>query len=276
MESACPASGGLLSVRTESNQRCARNQGFVTSFSVDKRGICRTWSEFRIVSPSAPLPLNMQNVGVFAPIEGRRRRRPLRRLKGASGRTTGRCGHRPLQCSAGMRRYLRRGTWAPPYNVLSVEFCGADCPHQPENGRSMHRKFCTLSGSGANAETILHFMPLARNLQTRGMHPNNLKRTGRAKGSLNRRFKRRFLHTFCRCWQKVCRRRLNAPIPLPSHQKQTKNRRGLIAAPIFILSLPAFWSCRSAEESSSSHAHTRSGRAARGTRCSPSDRRDPT
>ena len=35
-----------------------------------------------------------------------------------------------------------------------------------------------------------------------GTHPNNLKRAGRAKGFLNRRFKRRFLHTFCRCWQK--------------------------------------------------------------------------
>ena len=109
-----------------------------------------------------------------------------------------------------------------------------------------------------------------------GTHPNNLKRAGRAKGFLNRRFKRRFLHTFCRCWQKVCHQRHNAPIPLPSYQKQTKNRRGLIAAPIFILSLPAFWSCRSAEESSSSHAHTRSGRAARDTRCSLSDRRAPT
>ena len=126
------------------------------------------------------------------------------------------------------------------------------------------------------AETILHFMPLARNLQTCGTHPNNLKRAGRVKGFLNRRSKRRFMHTFCRCWQKVCHQRHNAPIPLPSYQKQTKNRRGLIAAPIFILSLPAFWSCRSAEESSSSHAHTRSGRAARDTRCSLSDRRAPT
>ena len=50
-----------------------------------------------------------------------------------------------------------------------------------------------------------------------GTHPNNLKRAGRAKGFLNRRFKRRFLHTFCRCWQKVCRRRHQRPLHPPGY-----------------------------------------------------------
>ena len=48
-------------------------------------------------------------------------------------------------------------------------------------------------------------------LQACGSHYNNLNGAGRAKGFLNLRFKRRFLHTFCRCWQKVCRRRQNTP-----------------------------------------------------------------
>ena len=56
------------------------------------------------------------------------------------------------------------------------------------------------------AETILHFMPLARNLQTCGTHPNNLKRAGRAKGFLNRRVKRCFWLLFS-LLRKVTRRR---------------------------------------------------------------------
>ena len=49
--------------------------------------------------------------------------------------------------------------------------------------------------------------------QTCGTPPNTLNCAGRAKGFLNRRFKRRFLHTFCCCWQKVCRRRHSRCIP---------------------------------------------------------------
>ena len=51
--SACPASGGVLSVRTESTQRCARNQGFLISFPVGKYVFGRTRPEFRIDSAAA-------------------------------------------------------------------------------------------------------------------------------------------------------------------------------------------------------------------------------
>ena len=100
-----------------------------------------------------------------------------------------RCPHRPaVRTGRNVSSNLRRGR----------------CPRRHENIRNMHRIFCRIS---AIAEMILHLKPLAKHSQPCGTHPNGLNGTGRAKGSLNRRFKRRFLHTFCRCWQKVCRRR---------------------------------------------------------------------
>ena len=64
MESACTAAGGVLFPRGK----------------VPKSKIFgRTWTKCRIVSVLAPLPLNMQNVGAFTPIAGRRGRRPERK-----------------------------------------------------------------------------------------------------------------------------------------------------------------------------------------------------
>ena len=59
-------------------------------------------------------------------------------------------------------------------------------------------------------------------LQTCGTHYNKHPVCGARKGFLNRRFKRRFLHTFCRCWQKVCRRRLTRPPPSPLDRRRPR------------------------------------------------------
>ena len=102
-----------------------------------------------------------------------------------------------------------------------------------------------------------------------GTHPNNLKRAGRAKGFLNRRFKRRFLHTFCRCWQKVCRRRplprstghrgrrplhtleevrrsIDGPMWASAPTEFTKSRGARLPRNHSTITLPAFFSARPA------------------------------
>ena len=63
----------------------------------------------------------------------------------------------------------------------------------------MHRIFCRIS---AIAGMILHLKPLAKHSQPCGTHPNGLNGTGRAKGSLNRRFKRRFCILFAAAGKK--------------------------------------------------------------------------
>ena len=88
------------------------------------------------------------------------------------------------------------------------------CPHRPAKGETTPA-FQSISGSGAGAETILHLRPLAKSSKRVGRTST----TSTARGALRIPkpwFWRRFLHTFCRCWQKVCRRRHKHPT--------TKNR----------------------------------------------------
>lgn len=59
---------------------------------------------------------------------------------------------------------------------------------------------------GANAETILHVRPLAKFSKRVGRMITTFPAWGALRIS-KPWFWRRFLHTFCRCWQKVCRRR---------------------------------------------------------------------
>ncbi len=59
---------------------CRRRGYFSRAGKVPKSKIFgRTWPKCRIVSALTPLPLNMQNVGAFTPIAGRRGRRPERK-----------------------------------------------------------------------------------------------------------------------------------------------------------------------------------------------------
>ena len=58
----------------------------------------------------------------------------------------------------------------------------------------------------ANAETILHLRPLAKFSKRVGRMITTFPAWGALRIS-KPWFWRRFLHTFCRCWQKVCRRR---------------------------------------------------------------------
>ena len=52
-----PAGDFLLAQKVTKDAQ--ETNGFLTSFSVDKRGICRTWPKFSIVRFSAPLPLTI-------------------------------------------------------------------------------------------------------------------------------------------------------------------------------------------------------------------------
>lgn len=67
--------------------------------------------------------------------------------------------------------------------------------------------FRTVCGSGANAEAIPHLRPFAKSSKRVGRTPTILNVRGALRKSRSPDFWRRFLYTFCRCWQKVCRRR---------------------------------------------------------------------
>ena len=119
----------------------------------------------------------------------------------------------------------RRATQGPPYRGFPVEHCRAGsacptafnrgtssnlrrgrCPHRPADRRKrsyiLHRQ---RQRRKRRDDTTLR--PLAKHSQTCGTHLNDLNRAGRAKGFLNRRFKRHSLGTFFRRRKKVPRRR---------------------------------------------------------------------
>ena len=174
------ASGGVLFPRGKSTQKRAKTK-VLESFPVDKRFFGKTRPKLSIVSRPAPLPLIFQNVGAVSPIAGRQGRRPLR----IDGQT-------------------------------SSYVVGAGVPDGPNEGTPHPLHFERSAAAAQKIRRSYISCPL------HGTPPNRVGRTsttsqcaGRAEGSLNRRFKRRFLHTFCRCWQKVCRRR-----PLPQKSKK--------------------------------------------------------
>ena len=88
---------------------------------------------------------------------------------------------------------LWRGTQAPPY---MIENCRAG-PMWPAAIDADAPTFQTISGSGAEVETILHLMPLAKHSQPCGMHYNNYSMFGARGGSPETiRFLAAFLGTF--------------------------------------------------------------------------------
>ena len=70
-----------------------------------------------------------------------------------------------------------------------------------------------------NAETILHLRPLAKFSKRVGRMITTFPAWSALRIS-KPWFWRRFLHTFCRCWQKVCRRRLTRPPPSPLDRRR--------------------------------------------------------
>ena len=120
----------------------------------------------------APLPLIIQNIeGVFLTISGRRGRRPPTEFEGVFRAIGG-----PL-----------------PTSARTKELCTPYILHR-QRQRRKRRDDATLR-------------PLAKHSQTCGTHLNDLNRAGRAKGFLNRRFRRHSLGTFFRRRNKVPRRR---------------------------------------------------------------------
>ena len=120
----------------------------------------------------APLPLIIQNIeGVFLTISGRRGRRPPTEFEGVFRAIGG-----PM-----------------PTSARTKELCTPYILHR-QRQRRKRRDDATLR-------------PLAKHSQTCGTHLNDLNRAGRAKGFLNRRFKRHSLGTFFRRRKKVPRRR---------------------------------------------------------------------
>ena len=71
--------------------------------------------------------------------------------------------------------------------------------------------FQIISGSGAGGQTILHLRPLAKSSKRVARTSTTSTARGALRKSRNLGFLRRFLHTFCRRWQKVCRRRHKHP-----------------------------------------------------------------
>ena len=120
----------------------------------------------------APLPLIIQNIeGVFLTISGRRGRRPPTEFEGVFRAIGG-----PM-----------------PTSARTKELCTPYILHR-QRQRRKRRDDATLR-------------PLAKHSQTCGTHLNDLNRAGRAKGFLNRRFRRHSLGTFFRRRKKVPRRR---------------------------------------------------------------------
>ena len=104
---------------------------------------------------------------------------------------------------------MRRGIWAPPYNVFSIEFCRAG-PMRPAAKGADRSYISVYQRQRRRSRDDTTFNAPCKIPQTCGTHHNNLKRAGRAEEVQKPSgFWRRFLHTFCRCWQKVCRRRQN-------------------------------------------------------------------
>ena len=120
----------------------------------------------------APLPLIIQNIeGVFLTISGRRGRRPPTEFEGVFRAIGG-----PM-----------------PTSARTKELCTPYILHR-QRQRRKRRDDATLR-------------PLAKHSQTCGTHLNDLNRAGRAKGFLNRRFRRHSLGTFFRRRKKGPRRR---------------------------------------------------------------------
>ena len=120
----------------------------------------------------APLPLIIQNIErVFRTISGRRGRRPPPEIEGV------------FRAIGGPR----------PTSARTKELCTPYILHR-QRQRRKRRDDATLR-------------PLAKHSQTCGTHLNDLNRAGRAKGFLNRRFRRHSLGTFFRRRKKVPRRR---------------------------------------------------------------------
>ena len=104
----------------------------------------------------------------------------------------GRCPHRP-----------ERRNHAPKIPHISV---GAGV-HDGPSKSTPHLYISHRQRQRRRSRDDSTFYAPCKFLQTCGTHYNKHPVCGARKGFLNRRFKRRFLHTFCRCWQKVCRRR---------------------------------------------------------------------
>ena len=110
------------------------------------------------------------------------------------------CGgaHGPRPTIFGRKNSVGRATQGPPLKEHCVP------------------TFHIVSGSGAGAETILHLSKApCITLPTVWHAPQRPERYRARKGFQNLGFGSVFLHTFCRFWQKVCRRR----------QSRNKSRR---------------------------------------------------
>ena len=81
----------------------------------------------------------------------------------------------------------------------------------------------------ANAETILYLRPLAKFSKRVGCMITTFPAWGALRIS-KPWFWRRFFHTFCRCWQKVCRRRHEHPNS-PAKQQKRDDSTGIV--PLF-------------------------------------------
>ena len=131
----------------------------------------------------------------------------------------GRCPHRP-----------ERRNYAPKIPHISV---GAGV-HDGPSKSTPHLYISHRQRQRRRSRDDSTFYAPCKFLQTCGTHYNKHPVCGARKGFLNRRIKRRFLHTFCRCWQKVCRRRLTRPPPSPLDRRRPRAvQYSLTVMPVF-------------------------------------------